>query len=618
MAIPEQAALTGAVVALYEGQAEPRSKLIQWKVQRLFGLTFTVAHVRQVARQTPGLELEPPDAKRNKFCVLLADEPAGFPGFQDIQTLDLSQEEMDSLSELLLSGGWPLAAAADHQAFEIASWLCASRPYFFGQMLAFVRIAHSKSLLGLKNGRLVAYMDSEDYVRKCNLERRLPTGVQIGERYVASDCVLRDCLRMLAMDAGGLLWVCDIKRLFRERFWAELSETAFGCASLSELLQLPSLQSDFFFEQAESTGSGYIGLQRGLQKKRGNLRTLQAGMQTFAGVEGEPLSITTQRTILEVAPSVGVTTPAKVAPAGKQNQIEKNQFGAGRGVSTSITITQNAGTISSDKSPAGLLKGKENENAQSVPGTSRGVPDRPTKVLAAPSSSAETAGTISSDKSPAGFLKGKENENAQSVPVTSRGVPDRPTKVLAAPSSSAKTAGTISSDKSPAGFLKGKENENAQSVPGTSRGVPDRPTKVLAAPSSSAETAGTISSDKSPAGFFKGKENENAQSVPGTSRGVPAQRRKVLASIFKDASTNSNENSLQRRTCEDQKNESLAEDAWLHFQSAPSPLPPWCAVRRTFIECEAAEASPQLARPHSQPPCSLNFDSDAEVVYVDL
>ena len=36
-----------------------------------------------------------------------------------------------------------------------------------------------------------------------------------------------------------------------ERFWAELSETAFGCASLSELLQLPSLQSDFFFEQAE-------------------------------------------------------------------------------------------------------------------------------------------------------------------------------------------------------------------------------------------------------------------------------------------------------------------------------------------------------------------------------
>ena len=221
-------------------------------------------------------------------------------------------------------------------------------------------------------------------------------------------------------------------------------------------------------------------------------------MQTFAGVEGEPLSITTQRTILEVAPSVGVTTPAKVAPAGKQNQIEKNQFGAGRGVSTSITITQNAGTISSDKSPAG-------------------------------------------------FLKGKENENAQSVPVTSRGVPDRPTKVLAAPSSSAKTAGTISSDKSPAGFLKGKDNENAQSVPGTSRGVPDRPTKVLAAPSSSAETAGTISSDKSPAGFFKGKENENAQSVPGTSRGVPAQRRKVLASIFKDASTNSNENSLQRR-----------------------------------------------------------------------
>ncbi|CAJ1345803.1 unnamed protein product [Effrenium voratum] len=73
-----------------------------------------------------------------------------------------------------------------------------------------------------------------------------------------------------------------------------------------------------------------------------------------------------------------------------------------------------------------------------------------------------------------------------------------------------------------------------------------------------------------------------------------------------------------QRTCEDQKNESLAEDAWLHFQSAPSPLPPWCAVRRTFIECEAAEASPQLARPHSQPPCSLNFDSDAEVVYVDL
>lgn len=274
--------LTGAVAALYEAEAEPKARLLQWKVHRLFGLWLSVPEIRSQAGSTPGLSLEPPRPRRSKFSVFFTEAPAGFTLFVDDSDVFEEQDGEPQLREMLETGGWAWASVPEHQAFEIAAWLCCSarQPSSFGRMLAFVKRAHNVlKLLGKNKGRLVPYCESEDWIRRSNVLLRAPTGVDIGERYVADEKVLCDCLHHLLVDQQGWLGMADIKRLFRSRFGAEISETAFGCASMTELLSQPFIRARFYFQPDWERGCGYLSFSKKMPRRQQcNIRTLQDRM----------------------------------------------------------------------------------------------------------------------------------------------------------------------------------------------------------------------------------------------------------------------------------------------------------------------------------------------------
>lgn len=105
-----------------------------------------------------------------------------FKGFLDDHMS--SEKELKVLDQLILLADWPLAELADHQGFEIAFWLAKQSEFSFAKTLSYLRSASHRRLLGNRDGRLVAYKESDEYLRQCNLERRLPTGVRPGEWYV--------------------------------------------------------------------------------------------------------------------------------------------------------------------------------------------------------------------------------------------------------------------------------------------------------------------------------------------------------------------------------------------------------------------------------------------------
>ncbi|CAE7233844.1 unnamed protein product [Symbiodinium sp. CCMP2592] len=221
----------------------------------------------------------------SKFSVLFTEAPAGFTGFVDDSDVFEEQDGEPELREMLETGGWPRASIPEHQAFEIAAWLCcnARQPSSLGRMLAFVKRANNVlNLLGKNKGRLVLYCESEDWIRRNNVLLRAPTGVEIGERYVADQKVLCDCLHHLLVDQQGWLGMADIKRLFRARFGAEISETAFGCASMTELLSQPFIRARFHFQPDWERGCGYLSFRRTMPRRRQcNIRTLQDRMMVL-------------------------------------------------------------------------------------------------------------------------------------------------------------------------------------------------------------------------------------------------------------------------------------------------------------------------------------------------
>eukprot|EP00441_Pelagodinium_beii_P008774 CAMPEP_0197694946 /NCGR_PEP_ID=MMETSP1338-20131121/114544_1 /TAXON_ID=43686 ORGANISM="Pelagodinium beii, Strain RCC1491" /NCGR_SAMPLE_ID=MMETSP1338 /ASSEMBLY_ACC=CAM_ASM_000754 /LENGTH=198 /DNA_ID=CAMNT_0043277863 /DNA_START=1 /DNA_END=593 /DNA_ORIENTATION=- len=193
--VPPEAALTSAVVWLYSEAAEPKVKLVQWLGHRRFGLNLNVSDLRNLVETIPGVYLEPSTPNR-QFLILLEDPPPN-SHFSDGSGICMLPKAMDEVSRLLGEGGWPLSTRAEHQAFEIASWLRSSPQLCdlsFGQMLDFVQNARQRNLLGTSRDRLVQYQHSDEMRRMCNIKELRPTGVRPGEFYVSSWPVLRGCL----------------------------------------------------------------------------------------------------------------------------------------------------------------------------------------------------------------------------------------------------------------------------------------------------------------------------------------------------------------------------------------------------------------------------------------
>lgn len=304
MEVPLEAAVTAAVVTLYHEKAEPAGKLVQFMVKRLFGLDANVQDLRSCAKATPGLRLQPPSASRFPFAILLLAQPEGFQGFaKDLDESDSPPVPWEIVRDLLSSGTWPLADVPEHQAFEIACWLRSQKRLNhtdLGTMLAVVKFAsNGLQLLGKQGNRLVKYDESDDYQRRCNMLTMCPTGVKVGERYVATWDALRSCLQILLRDDryGGQAASLDISRLkgfFRERFFAELSETAFGCGTLSELMSHSNLAQDFEVTSKNApNGVKFLSLAASQYERVSDMLDPVQGFRTFRVPFKPPTSLGT-------------------------------------------------------------------------------------------------------------------------------------------------------------------------------------------------------------------------------------------------------------------------------------------------------------------------------------
>jgi len=248
--VPLMAVATRSVIQLYLDEALPRSRLLQWRVETAVGRKVSATELRNAVRTAPGLVVQPSDCTKSNFVVLLEKAPSGFSGFSDSLTDPLPEEFWPDVSECFEAGGWPVCGNLENQPFVIADWLRRAGERIswlsFGRSLAVVRDSLTvHKLLGKRAGQVVLYRKSEEYEKRINMGRRMPTGVAVGERYVATWWGLRKCLARLLQDHGGCLAVSRLKPLFRECFGAELSETTFGHASMVELLMSADLADAF-------------------------------------------------------------------------------------------------------------------------------------------------------------------------------------------------------------------------------------------------------------------------------------------------------------------------------------------------------------------------------------
>eukprot|EP00930_Biecheleria_cincta_P034305 TRINITY_DN23727_c0_g1_i1.p1 TRINITY_DN23727_c0_g1~~TRINITY_DN23727_c0_g1_i1.p1 ORF type:complete len:682 (+),score=86.18 TRINITY_DN23727_c0_g1_i1:61-2046(+) len=293
--LPAEAAVTGALVALYREGLEPKMHAVQWMVERLFSQSITRGELWKLARCTPGLRVNGGCCR--SALIELEEPPADVEAFQLPLSMDawspLESLESEAYTTLRASeGNWPLANVPEHQSLEIAAWLRDTSAAFTSQPLAVLHalVLSSKKMgiLGTSGNRLVLFRDSDAYQRLQNVRHHRPTGVYDGERYVADLEVLKKCLSFLLaqLRCDTRLSVSRLKDLFRQHFEAELSETAFGAATLVELLSKPEITEDFEILRKEDTAEAFIMPRRELVKGWQpcyRLKALKHSMMTWSG-----------------------------------------------------------------------------------------------------------------------------------------------------------------------------------------------------------------------------------------------------------------------------------------------------------------------------------------------
>lgn len=263
--------LRWVVQCLYQEEAEPKGTLIQWWVLYLTGVKLSHYQLLHHLEATEGLYLEPLTSKRLAFRVVLKEPPPGFGGFALEEGTDMkngapsiSAELKGEARRVLASGGWPKADELPFKYFVVASWLQDASPMMrsltFGKVLQIVRWAAFDLILGHKDGFLVPYEQSDEYMRQLNASTKRPTGVAENEDWIKTWAQLKALLRdlighqpLLPGRTRPLLEAAKLKLLCRSLYQIELSETAFGHCSLTQLLRDPELANEFGLEQVEKS-----------------------------------------------------------------------------------------------------------------------------------------------------------------------------------------------------------------------------------------------------------------------------------------------------------------------------------------------------------------------------
>eukprot|EP00435_Cladocopium_sp_Y103_P025858 s524_g6.t1 len=240
------------VCSLYVDEAIPRGGVLQWYWQLLTGVKLTQQQLVSLIESTPGVYLDPPGCKRMNFRAVLEEPPQNFRGFIQEQEEGnpeelVTPEAWEDIRGLLAQGGWPKITDPGYRNVSLAAWLqdqteCLSG-ITFGRLLQVIIVgSHNAKLLGLREGALVPYTESEEYERFANAEAGKPTGVKKNESFIETWDDLYHSLRQLIMLSPKYeIEISQVKLQCRAKLYKELSETVFGHCSLSRLLEDPRI-----------------------------------------------------------------------------------------------------------------------------------------------------------------------------------------------------------------------------------------------------------------------------------------------------------------------------------------------------------------------------------------
>jgi hypothetical protein len=250
---PTEEEVVAAVVSLCEDQLRPYGRILKKRLQELCPQAnssppeMELARLRAVCERCSQLRVEP-EGQIDWSAVPVAGAPKGF--------VDIYCAPDDYGEEFWWKFAKHLAKIGDDEMscpggrYVCAQALASRRlpflnGYSLGQISHIVQLAMTrKRLLGYRNGAIVPYARSQTMVKvQCAEQGQLCRKTKLP---VASWETLRACLRDLLDNDHGACEVgiplSNVKRALRASFKVDLSETALGHATVSELFKDHRLQ----------------------------------------------------------------------------------------------------------------------------------------------------------------------------------------------------------------------------------------------------------------------------------------------------------------------------------------------------------------------------------------
>eukprot|EP00930_Biecheleria_cincta_P033136 TRINITY_DN2294_c0_g1_i1.p1 TRINITY_DN2294_c0_g1~~TRINITY_DN2294_c0_g1_i1.p1 ORF type:complete len:602 (+),score=105.40 TRINITY_DN2294_c0_g1_i1:71-1876(+) len=232
-----------AIESLYQDQLEPCGRILRMRLsERMPGdVDIDMKRVKAMCESCPWLCVETKDSR--DWTALICNRERTFV---DVYSpIDMYHPDL-----WLAAGAYFEGLATADMALPGGRYSCAktlvsrSLPFLaglsLGQICHVVQLAISqKRILGYLNGAVVPYDRSQSKIKDDAAEHRAQLGS--GSRGVkVADWNLLICgMTQILADSSTAeyLPLSTIKRMFRSRFQAELSETALGHAKLSDLMQ---------------------------------------------------------------------------------------------------------------------------------------------------------------------------------------------------------------------------------------------------------------------------------------------------------------------------------------------------------------------------------------------
>eukprot|EP00403_Amphidinium_massartii_P019519 CAMPEP_0178421868 /NCGR_PEP_ID=MMETSP0689_2-20121128/26873_1 /TAXON_ID=160604 /ORGANISM="Amphidinium massartii, Strain CS-259" /LENGTH=310 /DNA_ID=CAMNT_0020043401 /DNA_START=55 /DNA_END=988 /DNA_ORIENTATION=+ len=256
--------LEEAISWLYDEEVTPRALVLQWRLQWMCGEKWNSQRLLAAVKASNTLHVEPPTPSKMNFGIFRQKDDVNSERiFSDSEETAYAVPDAlwTEVAKEMEVGGWLTATETAFQSFEIATWLQGLFPdSTVGLLLGLAHRGLRERVLGYKGALLVPYAKSDTQEKAENARQFLPTAIQDGEMYVDDWEHLRWCLAQVLKGTQNEIHLSALKVKFREKFRAELSETAFGHTTLMGLLSDERLGSDFVVERESNLSNSILKL----------------------------------------------------------------------------------------------------------------------------------------------------------------------------------------------------------------------------------------------------------------------------------------------------------------------------------------------------------------------